>query len=155
MLRLFASEPTTGLPARLRDVALFSTLLPRELKIVASLIHLRDVIAGEVVFDQGEEGQAIYIVLSGGVMICPQGQVDSPIATIGDGGVFGELALIDGGLRSAQARAVRDCQLGVMFRGDFQNLMESHAAIATKISFQLARHYAGIIRQLAAKLAEQ
>ena len=38
-----------------------------------------------------------------------------------------------------------------MFRGDFENLMESHAAIATKISFQLARHYAGIIRQMASQ----
>lgn len=150
MLGLFASPVPTGLQSRLRDVALFSTLSPRELKVVSTLIHQRSAMAGEIIFDEGEEGQAIYIVFSGEVMICHQGQTESPIAMIGTGRIFGELALIDGGPRSAQARAVKDCELGVMFRGDFQNLMESHASIATKISFQLARHYAGIIRLLAA-----
>jgi len=42
-----------------------------------------------------------------------------------------------------------DCELGVMFRGDFVGLMESHAGIAARISYQLARHYAGLVRQLA------
>jgi hypothetical protein len=41
-----------------------------------------------------------------------------------------------------------------MFRGDFENLMQSHAVIAAKVSFQLAKHYAGIIRQLAASSSE-
>lgn len=150
MLRLFASSAPSGLPAQLRGVALFSTLSARELKIVGALIHQRSALAGEVIFDEGEEGQAIYIVFSGLVTICHQGATDAPIATVGANGIFGELALIDGGPRSAQARASADCRLGVMFRGDFQNLMESHASIATRISFQLARHYAGIIRQLAA-----
>lgn len=151
MLRLFASAPASGLQSRLQGVALFSTLSPRELKVVSTLVHQRSILAGEVVFDEGEEGQAIYVVLSGEVMICRQGRMDAPIATVGAGRIFGELALIDGGPRSAQARAIGDCELGVMFRGDFENLMESHAAIATKISFQMARHYAGIIRQLAAQ----
>lgn len=151
MLRLFASAAPSGLQARLREVVLFSTLSPRELKVVASLIHQRQAIAGEVIFDEGEEGQAIYILFAGAVTICHQGQPESPIATIVPGRIFGELALIDGGPRSAQARAAADCDLGVMFRGDFENLMESHAAIATKISFQLARHYAGIVRHMASQ----
>lgn len=150
MLRLFSQKAPTGLQARLSEVALFATLSPRELKVVGSLIHQRSVLAGEVIFDEGEEGQAIYFVLSGEVAICHQGEFSSPIALIPPGRIFGELALIDGGPRSAQARATRDSELGVMFRGDFENLMESHATIATKISFQLARHYAGIIRQMAA-----
>lgn len=90
------------------------------------------------------------MVFSGAVTICRQGMPESPIATIGRNGMFGELALIDGGPRSAQARAAEDCELGVMFRGDFLNLMDSHASIASKVSFQLARHYAGVVRQLAA-----
>lgn len=154
MLQLFAPSAPTGLQAKLRDVALFSTLSPRELKVVSTLIHQRSALAEEVIFDEGEEGQAIYIVLAGEIMICHQGETASPIATIRSGQIFGELALIDGGPRSAQARAAKDCELGVMFRGDFQNLMESHASIATKISFQLARHYAGIIRMLAASQRE-
>jgi CRP-like cAMP-binding protein len=151
VLRLFSTPSSPAQLEQMRQVTLFSTLSDRELKIVSLLLHHRTILDGEVIFDEGEEGQAIYILFSGEVMICHQGQTAHPIAHIGSGRIFGELALIDGGPRSAQARAVADCDLGVMFRGDFENLMESHAAIATKISFQLARHYAGIIRQLAAQ----
>jgi len=150
VFRLFKSAKPTNLQQQLATISLFSRLSPRELKIVGTLIHQREAINGEIIFDEGEEGQAIYMIFSGQIMICHQGQTETPIAIIGPGRLFGELALIDGGPRSAQARAVADCQLGVMFRGDFENLMESHATIATKISFQMAHHYAGIIRQLAA-----
>lgn len=150
MFRLFASPPASPLHARLATSPLFATLSPRELRIVGTLIHERHYLAGEVIFDQGDEGQAIYTVLSGRVAICRQGDSGNPIATVAAGGLFGELALIDGGPRSAQARALDDCALGVMFRGDFTGLMTAHAAIAGKLSFQLARHYAGIIRRLAA-----
>lgn len=146
MFRLFNASRPSSLIQQLATVSLFSTLSPRELKVVSTLIHQRRALAGEIVFDEGEEGQAIYIVFSGEVIICSQGRVASPIAMIAAGRIFGELALIDGGARSAQARAATDCELGVMFRGDFENLMESHAVIATKISFQLARHYAAIVR---------
>lgn len=149
MLRLFALAPDSQL-SRYAGVPLLSDLSPRELKIVGALIHERRFLAGEIVFDEGDEGQAIYILLSGQVTICRQGQPERPIATIEAGNIFGELALIDGGPRSAQARAAADCELGVMFRGDFLNLMESHATIAGKISFQLARHYAGILRRMSA-----
>lgn len=150
MFSLFAPAASHELVRQLGSVPLFSDLSPRELKIVCGLIHEREALAGEVVFDEGEEGQAIYILLDGRVAICHAGQTDRPIAVIAAGGIFGELALIDGGPRSAQARALDDCRLGVMFRGDFSNLMQSHALIATRISFQLARHYAGIVRRLAA-----
>lgn len=154
MFRLFKAAKSTSLQQQLAAVSLFSRLSPRELKIVATLIHQREAHAGEIIFDEGEEGQAIYIIFTGRILICPQGQVDAPIAEIGPGRIFGELALIDGGSRSAQARALADCDLGVMFRGDFENLMESHAVIAAKISFQLAQHYAGIIRGMAAAPGE-
>lgn len=56
MLRLFGSSAPTGLQALLHEVFLFSTLSPRELKIISTLIHERQALAGEVIFDQGEEG---------------------------------------------------------------------------------------------------
>lgn len=149
MFRLFSAAKPSGLQQQLSAVPLFSDLSSRELKVVSTLIHERSVLAGEIIFDEGEEGQAIYIVFSGQVLICRQGQTASPIVSIGTGHIFGELALIDGGPRSAQARAETECSLGVMFRGDFESLMESQAVIAAKLSFQLAKHYASIIRQQA------
>lgn len=154
MFRLLKSRATPNRKAALAGIALFSDLTRRELKIVAGMIHERAFLAGEVVFDEGEDGQAIYLVLDGQVTICAQGRPDQPIVTLDPGAFFGELALIDGGPRSAQARAATDCTVGVMFRGDFHNLMQSHALIAAKVSFRLAQHYARILRRQTAERRE-
>ena len=150
MLGLFASPAPTGMQSRLRDVALFSTLSPRELKVVSTLIHQRSALAGEVIFDEGEEGQAIYIVASGDVLICRQGQGEAGrLAQLGPGTFFGELALLDNSPRSAQARAAGPCRLIVFFRDDFVGLLDTHARIASKISRELARHLGARMRDMA------
>ena len=139
MLKLF---PDRALPKRLRELkkmGLFSDLTRRDVRVVDGFMHERNYLNGEVIFDEGEQGEAFYLVLEGEVLICHQGQTDEPIATLGAGQFFGELALLDDAPRSAQARANDDCTLLVLFRGDFLGLMQSHGLIASKIAMQLAR----------------
>jgi CRP-like cAMP-binding protein len=126
--------------AQIRQLFLFATLRPRELRVVDGLLHERSYLKDEIIFDQGEEGQALYVVLSGRVLICRQGDpVAGRIAEIPPGALFGELALLDGAPRTAQARAAEDCQLAALSRSDFNGLVETHGAIASKIALQLAR----------------
>ena len=125
------------------------------MKIVDGLLHERKFVKDEVIFDKGEEGQAIYIIIDGNVLIRHQGQpeeggrvkarrlgdsVDGRIAELGPGTFFGDLALLDNSPRGAQARAASNCTLAVFFRTDFMRLLETHALIGSKISLQLARH---------------
>jgi CRP-like cAMP-binding protein len=140
MLNFFSrSEPSERL-RQLEELSLFVDLTRREMKIIDAFVHERNFLKDEVIFDEGDEGQAIYIVLSGRVLICRQGQTGLPIALLERGSFFGELALLDNAPRMAQARAAESCTLLVLFRGDFLNLMHSHALIASKIALQLARH---------------
>ena len=126
--------------AQIRGLGLFSTLRPRELRVVDGLLHERRYLAGEVVFDEGEEGQALYVVLEGRVLICRQGDpVNGRLAEIPAGSLFGELALLDGVPRTAQARALDNCTIAALSRADFNGLLETHAATASKIALQLAR----------------
>ena len=126
--------------AQIRQLGLFSTLRPRELRVIDGLLHERAYLAGEVVFDEGEEGQALYVVLQGRVLICRQGDpVNGRIAEIPSGALFGELALLDGVPRTAQARALDNCTIAALSRADFNGLLETHAAIASKVALQLAR----------------
>jgi CRP-like cAMP-binding protein len=53
--------------------------------------------------------------------------------------VFGDMALLDDSPRTAQARAMENCELAVFFRADFLGLMETDAVIGYKISLTLAR----------------
>jgi len=126
--------------AQLRGLGLFALLSPRELRVIDGLLHERTYLAGEIVFDEGEEGQALYVVLRGRVLICRQGDPDAGrIAEIPAGAMFGELALLDGVPRTAQARALDDCVLAALSRTDFNRLVDTHAGTASRIALQLAR----------------
>ena len=140
MLSLFGNRSSAQRLNELNKLSLFVDLTSREMKIVDGFMHERSYLKEEVVFDEGEEGQAIYFILAGKVLICTQQRQAQPIATLEPGSFFGELALLDDAPRSAQARAAEDCTLAVFFRGDFLGLMNSHALIASKIALQLARH---------------
>lgn len=139
------------LPSRFQQLSripLFSTLNPSGLAVVERLLHEREYVAGEVIFDQGEEAQALYIVLSGKVLIgLPNATGVRPIAELGPGQFFGDMALLDNSPRSAQARAAEDCLLAALFREDFLGLLETHAAIASRLSLQLARHMGSRLRE--------
>jgi CRP/FNR family cyclic AMP-dependent transcriptional regulator len=135
---------------QLKALSLFSTLDARELRIVDDLLHERRYQEGEVIFDEGEEGHAIYFVFEGEVTICRQGQPENGrIAEVGPGDFFGDLALLDNSPRAAQARAAAACRLGVFFRTDFQGLLETNARLASNLSLQLARHLGARLRERA------
>lgn len=134
--------------ARLRTVSLFADLTQPELAIVDKLLHERDYLAREVIFDEGEVGQTICFVLEGEVAICRHGPADDAhLASLGAGEFFGELGLLDDSARTAQARAATDCRLLVLFREDFNGLMDSHLRIAHKIGRQLLRHLGNRLRE--------
>jgi CRP/FNR family cyclic AMP-dependent transcriptional regulator len=134
---------------RLSKLSLFVDLTPPELSILTGLLHMREYVAGEVIFDEGEVGQAMYLLLEGEVRICQQGQPDDGyLAVLGPGDFFGELGLLDDSIRTAQALAASDSRLAVLFREDFNGLMESHLRIAHKIGRQLLRHMGQRLREL-------
>ena len=146
MLKFLTDHRRSRRQRELAALELFVDLGLREMQIVDGLVHERHYLKGEVIFDQGEEGQAIYFILQGKVIICPQGCPESPIVTLERGNSFGELALLDDAPRSAQARAAEDCTLAVFFFFFFLGLMGSHAVIASKISLRLARQLGARLR---------
>jgi CRP-like cAMP-binding protein len=140
MLALFQARKETPRLATLRRLALFAPLSRLELRAVDGLLHERRYLKGEIIFDEGEEGQALYVIISGRVLICRQGEPETGrISEIDAGVAFGELALLDNAPRSAQARAAEDSVLASLSRIDFESLLDSHAVTASKISLQLAR----------------
>lgn len=148
MYGFFKSPEMSPRLHRLKESALFASLTPLELTIVDGLMHERRYLADEIIFDEGEEGQALYLVMSGRVLISrSHSEGVEIVAEIGAGSFFGDLALLEGAPRNAQARALDQCELAVFFRADFLSLMDTEARIGYKIALALARHIGTRLRE--------
>lgn len=94
---------------------------------VASLFRFSDdtenFAAGTVIFREGDPGECMFVVRSGQIAISVAG---SAVLTVGPGGVIGELALVDTGLRSATATATVDTELVRVDARKFQFLIQQH-----------------------------
>ena len=76
--------------------------------------------AGEPVFVAGDAAEFVYVVRSGAVVLHDGDQL---LETVGEGGIFGEMALVDGLGRSASATASKDCELVALDERRFQYLV--------------------------------
>jgi signal-transduction protein with cAMP-binding, CBS, and nucleotidyltransferase domain len=102
---MIAARP---LAETLASVPFFSGLDAAGLESVGRTVRTRRFRRGEVIFHQGDPGDALFIVMNGGIKISlPSDTGDEAIlATLRSGDVFGELALLDGAPRSATATAI-------------------------------------------------
>lgn len=129
-------EPTTFLQTR----TIFQGLTDTELNEVVEIMGVREYKRNETIFLEGEEGDSFYLVLAGDIRIykiSPDGR-EKTLAQIGTGDFFGEMALLEGKVRSASAAAIGKCKLGIIYREHFNRLIYSHPEIALKMIVQLA-----------------
>jgi CRP-like cAMP-binding protein len=77
--------------------------------------------AGASIFAEGDEGDRLYVVKSGSVALTLRGET---LETVGAGGLFGEMALIDREPRSASAVADTDCELVALDKRRFWFLVQ-------------------------------
>lgn len=97
--------------------------------------------AGERIFIAEDEGDCMYVVRSGAIEIRAYGSV---LDRIGPGGMMGEIALIDGGARSATAIAVTDCDVLPITREVFLRLVQREPTFALEVMRALARRIRGM-----------
>jgi CRP/FNR family transcriptional regulator, cyclic AMP receptor protein len=125
----------------LRSIPLFEGLSEQELTQVGSLAQVRTYAARTVVVTQGEQALALFVIVRGRLKVAssgPDGR-DTVLGIMGEREVFGEVALIDGGARSATCTAVEPCDLLVIERSLFLNLLETSPGISIKLLYVLAQ----------------
>jgi CRP-like cAMP-binding protein len=95
---------------------------------------------GEVVFEEGDPGRALFVVVEGAVVITrATAQGPYVLNTLGPGAAFGELALIDDFPRSATARVATPGRLLILYKTDFDALIDGNARIAVVVMRNLSR----------------
>jgi CRP-like cAMP-binding protein len=91
--------------------------------------------AGDVIFDIGDKGDKMYVVRSGEVEIERGGKI---VETVMAGGIFGEMALIDGAPRAATARAKTECEIAPIAEKNFLFLVHETPYFALAVMRTLA-----------------
>ena len=118
----WSTEEVVGL---LQKVDLFEGLPAGDHHRIAAIVGGTSLEAGEVLFEEGEPGDAFYIVFKGAVEITksrPDGSTEKLAVRRGGEG-FGEMALLNDAPRSARARAIEGTQLMTVSREDFEKLL--------------------------------
>jgi CRP/FNR family transcriptional regulator, cyclic AMP receptor protein len=119
----------------LRSVPLFRALEDEDAHELCNLLAMREVTAGTALFHRGEPGDAMYLIEEGQVRISIKDADghDATLAEMGNGDFFGEMSLLDGHARSADATASVDSRLAVLPRSDFRSFLCKNPDIALGI----------------------
>ena len=121
--------------AQLERVPLFSECSQRDLQTIARVVKDIDHPAGTVIAREGDPGIGLFVITKGTADVSIGGRKK---VTLGPGDFFGEIALLDGGPRTATVTAVSDVSLLGLTEWVFRGLMQEHPSIALKTLQQMA-----------------
>ena len=148
------ASPTTEREAQLGRVPFFDGLTPEALAMIAEVMTEEAHAPGTTIFQYGQPGDKLYIILEGKVRISREvgGMGEEALAVLGAGEVFGEMALLDESPRSADAKAHERCRLLVITKDAFDDLLFLHKDLAYEVLWSCVRMLAVRLRETNDKL---
>src|SRR5205823_9191478 len=119
----------------IRSVPLFASLDDAAAGELRDLLRTRQAAAGTALFRAGDKGDAMYLIESGRIRISISDEDGREIvlAELAQGDFFGEMAIIDGKQRSADATVIEDARLSVLSREDFLRFINGHPGVALEM----------------------
>ncbi len=133
----------------LDQIDLFHGLEPDERTLVASFMSQHTYAVGETVFSEGDDGDALFIIVRGAASVriaLPVG--DRRLVTFAPGTVFGEMALLDRQKRSATIRADEELVCFVLQRARFDELANNYPKVAMMLMANMAREMSHRLRTI-------
>jgi CRP-like cAMP-binding protein len=131
----------------LREAELFREMPDSVIRTVVSQGGSASFRAGDTVCHRGDPGDSLFVVKSGVVEVVNPGE-GPPLAYLGRGDCFGELALLTGSPRNAEVRVPQEAELLVIDRPLFDDLAANHTGFAIQLATILARRLVGILENL-------
>jgi len=120
----------------LRQVPLFEGLDEPELTRLADRFQERSFPEGATVVEEGATGTSFFVIGSGNASVSVGGELRT---SLGPGDYFGEMAIVDDGVRSASVTAATDLQSYFLTPWEFRPFLEEHPDVALKLLGTLAR----------------
>ncbi len=144
----------------LRSVPLFASLENEAAQELRDLMKLSDVPAQTDLFHHGDRGDAMYLIESGRVRIHVEDSTgqDVTLVEFASGDFFGEMAILDGKPRSADATVMEDARLAILERDDFISFVRRNPDVALKMLTAITnrlRHTDDLLRQRVSRNANE
>ena len=130
------SQPATIMTLEaLRSVPLFASLDDEAARELRSLLSDKTVPQNTRLFRQGDEGDGMYLIESGRVRISirDHDEEELVLAELAQGDFFGEMSIIDGRQRSADANVIEDARLAILSRNAFLSFVRSNPDVALEM----------------------
>lgn len=134
----------------LRRIELFDEVNDETLADVVSIAETQRYEAGDIIFDEGDSGDALHFILDGSVRICRDlhGAGQETLAVLESGAYFGEMALLEGdAVRSARATVDTDAHIGTLQRSNFLELLDAKPDATSEILWSFITMLCSRIRQ--------
>lgn len=123
----------------LANIPLFESLTPEDLDALSRRLEQVEYPEGEVIFRQGDEGSALFVIEDGAVEISyGEGRGKIMLATLFTGQYFGELSLFDGAPRSATATSAKQSRLIRLDREHLVDFVNKNPAAALRIIAEMS-----------------
>ncbi len=138
----------------LRKVALFESLLPEHLKLVAGIVEEIQYKPSHVIFKDGDAADRFFFIVQGKVRISKQipGVGEEALAILEPGDYFGEMALIDESPRSADAITNTTVIVGSISKATFENLLFMNKDLAYDMLWTFVRTLSARLRDANEKM---
>ncbi len=130
----------------LKQLPFFAGLPDELLGQIVATGRARTLAAGEVVFRKGDPPDGMYVLLEGKVRVFltdEQGRHDVELTSLSSGSLFGEMALLDGELRSASVACVEPSECLLLSRDEFLGLLKSSTGLLERLLADLSRRVRG------------
>jgi CRP/FNR family transcriptional regulator, cyclic AMP receptor protein len=132
----------------LKESPLFISMTGEEIEQLEALFTIRRIDGGKTIFLENMPGESLYLIMQGAVKISrmlAEGD-EQVLIVLGAEDVFGEMAILDGGKRSATARIAEDAILYGLSRDDFEKLTQQNPQLGLKLTLNIVRIFSGRVR---------
>jgi CRP-like cAMP-binding protein len=148
-MKFFKSDTNEQRVEMLKNVPIFHELTNKEILEVDELLHERVYEQDEIIFEEGDQGHGVFIIISGKVRVDPCHKLlKTANLEFGPGELVGELTLFDEAPRTATVMAIERTVAVALFQAEFSSLLTKNKSIGVKVLNEIARILSCRTRQL-------
>ena len=120
----------------LKNIPFFTELSDEDLSQIAEKVQMEYLPAEHVIFNEGDEGDKMFIIKRGEVQVVRENAV---LANLKNNAFFGEMALVSDEPRNATIKTVSEIELLTIAKEDFKKLLETNSSIASMVSYEVVK----------------